>query len=187
MFGLGVVAFALAGCASEVVEQPPTKNVVVSNAPDESANRGMKVLSETVKVGEVAPDFEIMDGDGKSWKLSDYRGKAVLLDFWGFWCPFCVKELPELREMNDKYEKNGFVLLGINNDSDPVSEIKKQLGESVVNWRQGFIGEGHQLEADYKVSAYPMKVLIDPTGKIVYIDNFIEKDEIEKHLPKVGN
>ncbi|MBA4294222.1 hypothetical protein C0431_14770 [bacterium] len=45
----------------------------------------MESISETVVVGKEAPDFTIKDVDGKEWKLSDYRGKTVLLDFWAFW------------------------------------------------------------------------------------------------------
>jgi peroxiredoxin len=181
--GVVVLAMGLLGCATEKVEVPPTKEVVVSNAPSEAGGS----LSETVAVGKAAPDFEIFDENGKSWKLSDYRGKTVLLDFWGFWCPYCVRELPELRNYHDELEAKGLVLIGMNNDSEPVGEIKKQLAKSVVNWRQGMIGDGHELDKDYDVSAYPTKVLIDPDGMVVYIDNIIDQTTIEKHLPKSVN
>jgi peroxiredoxin len=181
---IAVLAFGIVGCSiapkSEVKvgEENP---VVISNSP-EDGERGTQKLSETVSVGKIAPDFELPDETGKSWKLSDYKGKVVLLDFWGFWCSFCVKELPELRKMNDEFKDKDFVLLGINTDKDELKEIQKKLSESVVNWRQGMVPGKADLIKDYQVTGFPTKVLIDREGKIVYIDNFITKADIEKIL-----
>lgn len=89
-FALVLVALILGGCspapAPTVAPQPNSEE----KAPDEVAVEapkveGMESISETVVVGKVAPDFTIKDVDGKEWKLSDYRGKTVLLDFWAFW------------------------------------------------------------------------------------------------------
>lgn len=75
MAGLGlVVAVLLTGCAPKP-EFTATGEVV----------SGMKGLSPTVQLDQPAPDFEINDQFGKAWKLSDYRGKVVLIDFWAYW------------------------------------------------------------------------------------------------------
>jgi peroxiredoxin len=181
---IGVLAFGIVGCSiapKSEVKAGEENPVVISNSP-EDGERGTQKLSETVSVGKIAPDFELPDETGKSWKLSDYKGKVVLLDFWGFWCSFCVKELPELRKMNDEFKDKDFVLLGINTDKDELKEIQKKLSESVVNWRQGMVPGKADLIKDYQVTGFPTKVLIDREGKIVYIDNFITKADIEKIL-----
>ncbi|MFM9872392.1 MAG: peroxiredoxin family protein [Fimbriimonadaceae bacterium] len=181
---LGLVAVAVMGCqvAPEVkAKSAEPKEVVVSNMPDESAE-GVSVLSKTVAVGKVAPNFELPDETGKAWKLSDYKGKVVLLDFWGFWCPYCVKELPELRKISDDLKGKDFVMIGINTDDDDLKDIQAKLKKSVVNWRQGMVPGDADIKKDYKVTEFPTKVLIDKDGKIVFIDHFITKAEIEKYL-----
>ncbi len=176
----------LGGCADAQMEKnkkdAQPKEVVVSNMPDESSEEGKQVLSDKVAVGKPAPDFELPDENGKKWKLSDYKGKVVLLDFWGFWCSYCVQELPELRDMNDKFSKKDFVMIGINTDTDDIKDIKKALAEHKVNWRQGMMPEPTDMATDYDVTGFPTKVLIDKEGKIVYIDNFITEEQLAKYL-----
>src|ERR1051326_250236 len=71
-----------------------------------------------------APDFELIDQNGKTVHLSDYKGKVVLIDFWATWCVPCKAEIPWLIELHKKYGPEGLVLLGISMDED---------GWSVVN------------------------------------------------------
>ena len=87
---LVLVGLLLVGCGSTpaptVTPQPNSEE----RAPEEVAVEapkveGMESISETVVVGNEAPDFTIKDADGQEWTLSDYRGKTVLLDFWAFW------------------------------------------------------------------------------------------------------
>lgn len=89
-FALVLMALILVGCspapAPTVAPQPISIEKAPSEVPVEAPKVvGMESLSETVVVGKEAPDFTIKDVDGKEWKLSDYRGKTVLLDFWAFW------------------------------------------------------------------------------------------------------
>lgn len=180
----GLIAMAMVGCAEpqQAKGKSEMPEEVVTSGSQEMPKMGMQVLSETVAVGKVAPDFELPDENGKKWKLSDYKGKVVLLDFWGFWCSYCVKELPELREINDELSKEDFVMIGINTDTEEAAEVRKLLKEAGVNWRQGMMPEPTKMADDYQVSGFPTKVMIDKEGKIVYIDNFILKEDIQKYL-----
>jgi len=68
--------------------------------------------------GPLAPDFNLKDLGGKKITLGQYRGKVVLLDFWATWCPPCRATIPELIDLQDKYKKEGLVIMGISMD-DP--------------------------------------------------------------------
>lgn len=67
-----------------------------------------------LKIGEPAPDFTLLDLDGKQVSLSDYRGKVVLLNFWATWCTPCRAEMPDLQRTYDNLKDQGFVVLGVN-------------------------------------------------------------------------
>ncbi|TCW37579.1 peroxiredoxin [Laceyella sacchari] len=64
--------------------------------------------------GRPAPVFQLTTLDGKEVSLEDYKGKAVMLNFWGSWCEPCTKEMPALQTVYEKYKNQGFVVLGIN-------------------------------------------------------------------------
>ncbi|MBI4451023.1 DUF3179 domain-containing protein [Candidatus Woesearchaeota archaeon] len=65
-------------------------------------------------VGQLAPDFELQDKDGKLVKLSEYRGKAVFINFWASWCPFCIDEMPDIQQAYTEFKDKGLVVLAIN-------------------------------------------------------------------------
>jgi cytochrome c biogenesis protein CcmG/thiol:disulfide interchange protein DsbE len=67
-------------------------------------------------IGQAAPDFQLKDVDGRVVKLSDFRGKVVVLNFWAMWCVHCVHELPDLVELQRKYKDRGLEVLGVTMD-----------------------------------------------------------------------
>ncbi len=75
-----------------------------------------------------APDFTLSQFSGPPLKLSDYRGKVVLLDFWATWCEPCRAEIPHFVELQDKYGSQGFQIIGVSMDDspDPVPAFYKQ-------------------------------------------------------------
>jgi thiol-disulfide isomerase/thioredoxin len=104
---------------------------------------GGKYLSRARKhgplrlVGDVkgvqAPDFTLLTLDGNKVKLSDYRGKAVLLNFWATWCPPCKVEMPWFEELQKQYGKDGLVVLGVAMDDSEPATIAKFASELGVN------------------------------------------------------
>ena len=68
-------------------------------------------------IGKTAPDFALQDSDRRV-TLSDFRGKAVLLNFWATWCPPCVEELPSMIEMQDRMKQKGVLVLAVSIDAD---------------------------------------------------------------------
>ena len=119
--------------------------------------------------GKVVSDFSTTDLDGNPISLHDYRGKVVLLDFWGVWCGFCTDELPNLKKVYDTYKDQGFEIIGISLD-DPEEELRKYITEHDMQWRQ--ISSGERWEDDplahqYKITGVPEQWLIDRDGKLI--------------------
>ena len=82
--------------------------------------------------GQLAPDFELDSLDGKNMKLSDFRGKAVLLNFWATWCGPCKIEMPWFVELQKEYGPQGFQIVGVAMDEDAstedIAKFAKQMG-----------------------------------------------------------
>ncbi|WP_167613825.1 redoxin domain-containing protein [Maribellus sediminis] len=119
------------------------------------------------QLGMKAIDFNSQTLEGEHFKLSDHRGKYVLLDFWGTWCAPCRKELTTLKEASDLFKDYNLVIVGIAKDSKQT--LSQYLATNPLPWIQ--IPQ-HQTEDDsilnlYHVTSYPTTFLIDPDGKII--------------------
>lgn len=141
--------------------------------------------------GVQAPDFELVSLDGRKVKLSDYRGKAVLLNFWATWCPPCKIEMPWFVDLQNKYAKDGLVVLGVAmDDSEPrkISEFAHEMG---VNYPV-LLGND-QVSDDYgDVQYLPTTFYIDREGKIVakaagLFDRKQVEDDVKKALSGSNN
>ena len=125
-----------------------------------------------LRMGGEAPEFEFTDFNNKKRRLSEFRGKYLLVDFWGMWCPACRQELPYLRNAYRRFQPRGFEILGMNTDSpEIVSQIKPQLEKSGITWpqakRESIIGAIRNL----RIHLYPTTFLIGPDGKILSLNN----------------
>lgn len=122
--------------------------------------------AQAVEIGGAAPDFEAVDGEGLSFKLSDYRGKVVLLDFWGFWCGPCVASLPHVRTLAERFKDAPFSVIGVNTDSDR-QRFVEQCKARNVTWRNAFTGgQDNAISRQYRIRGYPTMLLIDAQGVI---------------------
>ncbi len=81
-----------------------------------------------------APELNLTDINGHNFKLSDFRGKVVILNFWAVWCPPCQIEIPHLVSLYDKYKGNGLVILGIAISSGNEKKIKEKVKELNINY-----------------------------------------------------
>jgi thiol-disulfide isomerase/thioredoxin len=123
-----------------------------------------------VKEGNRAPEIVGKDLDGKAMKLSDYRGKVVLLDFWAYWCGPCVSMFPHNKELVERYRGQPFVILGVNEDRTP-ADIQKGNAEHQLTWRSFMDGtasgaDRQKITRQYKIEGYPTMMLIDGNGVI---------------------
>ena len=112
-----------------------------------------------------APDFTLPDLNGKNVSLSDFRGKWVVLDFWGSWCGWCVKGFPALKDAYTKYGDK-IVIIGIDcNESE--ADWRAGVKQHQLPWLNLYNGDNKTLYQDYKIQGFPTKVIINPEGKIV--------------------
>ncbi len=139
------------------------------------------------KVGELVPDFEFDTlHDGKQ-KLSELRGRYVLLNFWATWCGPCVASLPIVQELHDKHGAGRLLVLGLNLDAD-IETARRFSSEHRLSWMQGFLGDDAQVPTRLGISSTPTYVLIAPDGKLLHkgfsSETLVEQVEAALSEPK---
>lgn len=135
---------------------------------DERINHHDAVASEVLKsiadranrIGKAAPDFETTDLDGKKVRLSDFRGKVVVLDFWYRGCGPCIRTMPQVNELADDFAGQPVAILGMNTDADPANArfVARELALKYPTLH------ARDLSAKFGVEGFPTLILIDPHG-----------------------
>jgi thiol-disulfide isomerase/thioredoxin len=111
-----------------------------------------------------APDFTLTDSKGSPIRLSDYRGKVVLLDFWATWCHGCKTEIPWYMEFQKKYKNGGLSVIGVSMDDDGWKSVTPYLKTNPINY--SIVVGNPELGKVYGVEAMPVTLLIDRNGNI---------------------
>ncbi len=160
---------------------PTVKGVgFVRNIPEKIAARKRSAI------GKMAPDFSSKDTSGNSVKLSDFRGKYVLLEFWANWCVPCRQQSPHLAKVYHEFKDKGFTILQYSVDEkNAESKWKDAIRKDQLTWTQisdlnGFESNVSRL---YGVQPIPDNFLIDPDGRI--IGRRLEGKELEEKLKSV--
>ena len=118
-------------------------------------------------IGKVVPEIEADDTEGKKFKLSDYRGKVVVLVFWGTWCPHCMAMVPTERALVKRYEGQPFAMVGVNSDID-LDKLKPALVKHDITWRSFYDGPTitGPIASQWNVIGWPVIYVIDAKGVI---------------------
>ncbi len=112
-----------------------------------------------------APDFTLTDDSGKLLRLSNLRGRVVLLNFWATWCHGCKTEIPWFVEFQQAYRNRGFVVLGVSRDDDGWQSVRPYISQKKINYRMA-IGTG-AIAAMYGADqSLPITLIIDKAGRI---------------------
>lgn len=150
------LAWSMVGCAP--APTPPVAEKTVT--PVQAARPSGPVLG----IGKEAPDIEGTDIDGKPFKLSDYRGKVVFLDFWGHWCGPCRGMYPHNRNLLEVNKDKPFALLGVNvGDSPGLLQNLRKEGE--ITWRF-WLDKDDAITKAWDIEGFPTIYLIDQRGVV---------------------
>jgi cytochrome c biogenesis protein CcmG, thiol:disulfide interchange protein DsbE len=120
--------------------------------------------NQTLRVGQAAPDFDLPLVSGGSVKLSDLKGKPVVLNFWASWCSPCRKEMPDLQAITDKYKDAGLQVYGINLGESKVA-VSGYLADLGVSF-PALLDQEDKVQTAYKILPIPATFFIDRTGLI---------------------
>ncbi|HWR15749.1 MAG TPA: TlpA disulfide reductase family protein [Terriglobales bacterium] len=139
-------------------------------------------LSAGNATGQIAPDFTLKTLDGKDMKLSDLRGKAVLLNFWATWCGPCKLEIPWFLDLEKQYGSQGLVIVGVSMDDNPEKDVPKFAQEMKITYP---ILVGTEAVADLYggVEGLPITFYINREGKIVKkVMGLVSHSEVEEGI-----
>jgi thiol-disulfide isomerase/thioredoxin len=132
----------------------------------EAAKRSLDAI-RSVAVGRVAPEIEGEDIDGRPMRLSDYRGKVVVLVFWGTWCAPCRGLIPKEKALVERLKDRPFALLGVNSDSDR-GKLRAAVAEEGISWRSWWDGGSPHgpVSNRWDVNGWPTIIVLDKAGVI---------------------
>lgn len=145
---------------------------VLENMPSESQGYQLVAAMNRLKtsMGKLF-EFKGEDLHGKVVSSKRLKGKVVLLDFWAFWCGFCLTEMPQLKELNELYYDKGLRIIGVFNDYR-IDQLKEYVEKNRINWPQlvertaNKSSYMHPLAKKHAISALPRYLLVGPDGKL---------------------
>lgn len=183
---------------ADVVELPARSVNSIARLPDSApivaisdnaATTSASDPSGKLVFGQPAPDFSLKTADGKTVRLSDFKGHPVLINFWATWCAPCKFEMPALESIYQKYKDKGLVILAV--------DIKTDNGEAAVRKYQQDMGLSFpvvmdttgETENNYRVRAYPTSFFIGKDGKLREVKRgaFMSADQIAASVDKIVN
>ncbi len=187
LFNGGKEDVALANIAKHIDRYPETidqmRILVGKHFKDKDFSQF--IIDNVVSGWEAAPEFTIVDVNGKEQSLAAYKGKWLLLDFWGTWCGPCQVEMPEVNAFNKdlvagKYSGVKFLSIACNDTPEKVRAYFKRTGYNFP-----VIVGNYEISKSYKINAVPRKILISPDGKMKMLTHGADWVDIVKKFSQL--
>lgn len=141
--------------------------MLLSSCTGTSPSANSSAAERQPSTRKAAPNFTLTDANGQSVKLSDYRGKVVLLNFWATWCGPCQIEIPWFIEFEQQYKSRGFEVLGVSMDEEGWKAVKPYIAERKLNYRV-LLGDETVSQLYGGLDALPTTFMIDREGKFAF-------------------
>jgi len=170
LFSIAIIVLAVAFVIVSMLKpstSEKSKNID-SNQDDTATSEISKIGGSTIpQEGQPAPDFELVTLEGETVKLSDYKGKKVILNFWATWCPPCKAEMPHMQEFYEKNKEQGIEILAVNltNLDNGKTDIKKFVEDYELTFTIPLDEEG-VVGMQYQSFTIPTSYIIDTSGVI---------------------
>ncbi|MDA8353811.1 MAG: thiol-disulfide oxidoreductase ResA [Firmicutes bacterium] len=136
-----------------------------------------------VEPGKKAPDFQLETLDGEKMKLSDLKGKVVLLNFWASWCEPCRDEMPAIQTVYDKHKDKGFEVVGVN-----IAETQVAVNAFARQYELKFpiaMDRERKVTEQYGIGPIPSSIFIDREGNIIRkVNGQMNEDQLENYVLK---
>ena len=130
-----------------------------------------------------APDFKLVDSNGKQFQLAAYKGKVVLLNFWATWCGGCKYEMPWYVEFDKKYRAQGLEVVGVSMDED-MKTAKAYLTQKGISYPSVLGSDA--LGKQFDLGEMPLTLLIDKQGRVaIRHSGVIDKNDFEMHIQRL--
>lgn len=155
-----------------------------AGAPPAPASDGAGVKG----TGPEVPDFTFVDFTGGSRRLSEFRGRYVLLDFWGSWCGPCRSEVPFMKEAYARFQSRGLEVIGMDYEQGAsVAEVRAYLQQQGVTWTFATPDSVRDvIVTGFQVSSFPTLVLLDPEGRIIAAPTpMLRREQLARTLDRI--
>jgi len=151
------------------------KTITSEEIEDNYAKEGL------LPIGKKLSDWSLTDSNGKQRKLLDFRGKIVLIDFWGTWCVPCIKVMPDIQKLHDDFKDSGLVVMGLA-VNDPIGKPQKLFKKKGFDYM--LFPKGDKVSKQYDVKVFPTLYILNKKGEIIYAHKGFQKGLYNK-LKKV--
>lgn len=132
---------------------------------NENSNTPQQENTQTANNAIIAPDFELESIDGTTIKLSNLRNKNVIINFWATWCGFCVKEMPDLQKLQEKYQDDDLLILTVN-VGETSEQVQKFMEENNLELT-AVLDKDMEVSNTYGVRSFPTTIAVNKKGEAV--------------------